>query len=417
MYSYILEGFSWAKDIVSWSYSGDPRYHNEIRQAFSTWDNLIALDFVEVSPTVQSDIFLGFSPIDGPSGTLGNANTLFFQSSGEIISSVITFDPAESWILSNSGDAPANGTRFYPVAVHEIGHTIGLGHPEDPNVIMYAYANDVPNPTYWDIYGAQQIYGADDTGVDVGQIDQFDPLSYIASHGDLIVSFGINEAAGSEHFWQTGLFEAGRQITFEGLEYIASYSDLMSAFGTDGRTATNHFIQDGYFEGRAVTFEALEYIASHGDLAAAFGADIKAGAAHFISTGTFEGRDTTFNGLEYIASYSDLIAAFGADTKAGASHFIFTGTLEGRDTTFNGLEYIASYADLIQAFEADPDTGAAHYLNRGLQEGRQADGFDAQQYLANYSDLQVAYGTDLDAATAHYITDGFAEGRVDEFLF
>ena len=69
-----------------------------------------------------------------------------------------------------------------------------------------------------------------------------DGLEYIASYGDLMAAFGVNEAAGYQHFATQGLFE-GRTTSFDGLEYIASYSDLMNAFGANGDT-------NGYFEER-----------------------------------------------------------------------------------------------------------------------------------------------------------------------
>jgi hypothetical protein len=204
------------------------------------------------------------------------------------------------------------------------------------------------------------------------------------------------------------------------LEYIASYADLMTVFGVNAAAGFNHFIGNGYAEGRTVSFDGLEYIASYGDLMDAFGAAAEAGASHYIQAGRFEARTVTFDGLEYIASYGDLMRAFGADGDVGVSHFIQAGRFEGRSTTFDGLEYIASYTDLIIAFHAQvaaaPDIGATHYIIAGYFEDRATDLFDATQYLANYADLRAAFGSDLEAVTLHYITNGYFEGRTDDPL-
>ncbi|MEX0595635.1 MAG: matrixin family metalloprotease, partial [Candidatus Paceibacterota bacterium] len=47
---------------------------------------------------------------------------------------------------------------LYPVAVHEIGHSLGLKHSLDENSAMYEYVNDVVNPTEIDIGMAQEVF-------------------------------------------------------------------------------------------------------------------------------------------------------------------------------------------------------------------------------------------------------------------
>jgi hypothetical protein len=252
----------------------------------------------------------------------------------------------------------------------------------------------------------------------------FDPLYYLNQNPD-VAAAAVDPLA---HYRFAGWAE-GRDpsasvhlASIDGLEYIASYGDLIGAFGLNKAAGYQHFATAGLFEGRIISFDGLEYIASYGDLINAFGANADAGASHYITQGRFEGRTTTFDGLEYIASYGDLIAAFGVNGDAGASHYIYVGHNEGRHVSFDGLQYIASYGDLINAFHTqvaatpDPDIGSNHYIAAGYAEHRAADLFDASQYLANYADLQAAFGSNTEAATVHYITNGYFEHRTDHPL-
>jgi hypothetical protein len=246
-------------------------------------------------------------------------------------------------------------------------------------------------------------------------IDDFSPLEYIASYGDLAAAFGADASAGFDHYIYSGALE-GRRVSFSGDEYLASYADLQAAFGTDADAASGHYIQYGRQEGRSVLFDGKAYIASYSDLIAAFGTNADKGAEHFLKRASTEGRKVTFDGLEYIASYGDLSAALGNNARAGASHYLQSGLAEGRSVSFDGLTYIASHSDLVAAFGTNSTAGSEHYIRWGRAEGRDAASFDAAQYMANYADLRAAFGTDLEAGTVHWIRFGHAEGRTDEVM-
>lgn len=237
--------------------------------------------------------------------------------------------------------------------------------------------------------------------------------------GSVLAADGVDKAIGIERLYFIG---DGSQLTigadnFKPLNYIASYGDLMNAFGANPAAGFDHYIYSGLYEGRAVGFSGFEYLASYRDLEAAFGSsNDAAAAAHYITTGRFEGRTVTFDGLAYIASYRDLIRTLGADDDAGAAHYLTVGRAEGREVTFDPLQYIASHEDLIRAFGANRDAGSTHFIEYGLAERRPRDTFDAEQYLDNYTDLRAAFGDDENAATIHYITYGHAEGRTDGHL-
>lgn len=117
---------------------------------------------------------------------------------------------------------------------------------------------------------------------------------------------------------------------FNSLEYIASYDDLRAAFGVNPAAGLDHYVTLGQGEGRDVSFDALRYIASHGDLIAAFGANRDAGAAHYIAAGAAEQRSIDFDAFQYLANYSDLQEVFGNNIEAATVHYINSGFAEGR---------------------------------------------------------------------------------------
>ncbi len=128
------------------------------REAFDAWEAVTDIDFVEVSDSDSVDIRLGFASIDGSSGTLAQA---FFSFIGvTLVSSTIRFDTAENYVVGE-GNVGAGAVNFKTVAIHEIGHAIGIGHSSVSPAIMQAFIDpDVNSLQPDDIAAAQFIYGA-----------------------------------------------------------------------------------------------------------------------------------------------------------------------------------------------------------------------------------------------------------------
>lgn len=82
------------------------------------------------------------------------------------------------------------------------------------------------------------------------QLAAFDSLEYIASYPDLIQAFGVNAAAGAEHYQLYGQAEGRVPDSFDAAQYLANYADLRAAFGNDLDAAAAHYIASGYSEGR-----------------------------------------------------------------------------------------------------------------------------------------------------------------------
>ena len=135
-----------------------------VRRAFESWQDAAHLNFTEVAPGDSPDIRIAWhhgdhgdgSSFDGPSNTLAHA--FFPGTCGGTHAGDLHFDEAEPWI-----DDPAesdSGILLFQVAVHEIGHNLGLRHSSDPGAIMFpTYAADRFELGHDDRNGVRALYG------------------------------------------------------------------------------------------------------------------------------------------------------------------------------------------------------------------------------------------------------------------
>lgn len=123
-----------------------------INAAFAEWSEVANIQFQAVSSTADADIDFSNSAIDGAGNVLGVAGISF--SGGQLQSADIQFD---------SGDN-LSGSEFTLVAIHEIGHAIGLGHFNDDPAVMNSTANfSLTGLAQSDIDGIVALYGANTT--------------------------------------------------------------------------------------------------------------------------------------------------------------------------------------------------------------------------------------------------------------
>lgn len=173
---FVTVGAKWEKSSLSYRFLNSTpdlaadRQQGIILQAFNRWSEVTALGFRGAQGAGAADLSIAFhrgshgdgNPFDDGGGADGNtlAHAFFPPPSGGSWAGSLHFDEFELWKDQPGGQ----GTRLYNVALHEIGHLLGLDHSQDQNAIMYAYYDESRNDLRADdIAGIQSLYGAPQT--------------------------------------------------------------------------------------------------------------------------------------------------------------------------------------------------------------------------------------------------------------
>ncbi|CAF1110381.1 unnamed protein product [Adineta ricciae] len=159
----------WSKSRLTWSIQSYP-WKNEIsasrteeilQEAFQAYASHTSLEFEKVCSTCAADIVIKFvsrahaecenHPFDGQGGTLAHADP---PTNGQV-----HFDFDEVWTENNE----ESKINLFLVALHEIGHALGLDHSRNTASIMqktYPFAGVTKSLSSVDIESIQHLYGA-----------------------------------------------------------------------------------------------------------------------------------------------------------------------------------------------------------------------------------------------------------------
>jgi hypothetical protein len=141
-------------------------FDRQVDAAFAAWAAVADIDFTRVADAAKADIVIGAQA--QPAGHAFTNVALRQQSatriisagivSGSIARSIICLNPRQAWKVGFDGNLNAFDLRF--TLLHEIGHAIGLDHPDSPNAVMdYHYTEAFSTLQPGDISGVVTLYG------------------------------------------------------------------------------------------------------------------------------------------------------------------------------------------------------------------------------------------------------------------
>lgn len=146
-------------DLAAGSELSDATIRSELEAAFGMWESVAGIHFREAAEGERADILIG-AQIE-PEGW-AFADVFYDTASPEpvkpISKALICFNPLRRWKVGFDGDLNRYDLRY--TFAHEIGHTIGLDHPNGGDQVMgYRYEEQFRTLQSGDIRGAVALYG------------------------------------------------------------------------------------------------------------------------------------------------------------------------------------------------------------------------------------------------------------------
>ena len=194
---YLLQGSKWNKTTLTYyiyntsnSLTSTQRA-TAIANAFATWQANSVLNFVEVSTPGSADLKISWKTGDHGDGhpfqTGVLAHAFFPPTAGGSYAGQLHFNDSYQWNVNG------NDYDLETVALHEIGHLLGLSHSTDTTSIMYPYylgVNHQLGDDDW--HGIWALYGCPRVISGPNHVCLYDTYSMSNLPSDLTVQWSVN---------------------------------------------------------------------------------------------------------------------------------------------------------------------------------------------------------------------------------
>lgn len=402
-------------------------YQATIVRAFEAWEAVANIDFVQVSDAPNVHIRVGNLDIDGrpqpgESSTLGQAVTWYV---GETYRAAQVFFDVDAY----------DQDWFYQVAVHEIGHAIGLDHSLYASSIMYAQTNaqNVTGAlTPDDIAGVVAIYGAKTAAATdlAGDLATLATLTLGGKASSVINGQGDQDwfrlDLAADQAYQLSLsplqgqaYDVG-QLRLEVRDASGKVLDVAQA-GAPGITAVAHFVPQtagayylaasasGALGGYEVSLSPAPNAAAAANLLAAGRSILRQPASQVYDAAA----DLAGGAVPFAQALSTVVTLADATTSvATLAYQFFTGQIP----TEAGLDYLVSpsgpnpnhlNSPYYQDFNLEN-----RYINFAVNLGKIGEG--RSQFESDYGRLSLAEATQLAYREIFGLTP--AEAKVETLL-
>ena len=220
-------GFNGSEDNIS---AAD--YQSALNNAITSWNNNSNFQYSINSAYKDpcTDNLEKYNSVrfkDDICGTAFGANVLAVAgtsySNGYTDDSDIIFNSSITWgIHDNNSNSPID---FKRVALHEVGHTLGIGHEEDNSSIMNpSYQGNVTTLQQDDINGIRAIYGFDNPTDDHG--DNTNAATAISFNTDVS---GSIETGGDDDYFSISVPTGGGDLDIYSTSSIDTYGYLLDS--------------------------------------------------------------------------------------------------------------------------------------------------------------------------------------------